>query len=158
MERTGKREMVEKEQPGEIVLVVEAEEDFKNEERRGFEDYTEQPVLSPTIEEAALAPIRAEEKGKRRVEAKENYNTEMLSLLKEMREELKQRDEQLKEELRWRDTHIEEKLKNKEDNLTATLQQRDIKWREELAERDRTLRTEFREREKAFITEQLKRD
>ena len=49
-------------------------------------------MLSPTIEEAAPTPVRAEERGKRRAKVQENYNTEILSLLKEMREEMKQRE------------------------------------------------------------------
>ena len=63
---------MEKEQPRETVLAVEVEEEFENKERGeggvGFEDYTEQPVLSPTIEEASPTLVRAEERGKRRAE------------------------------------------------------------------------------------------
>ena len=102
-------------------VIEEAEEEFENEEMRGFKDYTEQPVLSPTTKEAAPAPIRAGKRGKRRAKEQESCNIELLSLLKKMREEMKQRDEQLKEEVRWRDTHFEEEMKKKEDNLTLVL-------------------------------------
>ena len=68
VERIKKRKTMEKEQSRETVPTVEAEEEFENEERGGIKDYTEQPVLSPTIEEAAPAPVRAEERGKRRAE------------------------------------------------------------------------------------------
>ena len=88
VKRIRKRKMVEKELPRETVPIVEAKEEFENEERRGFEDYTEQPVLSPTTEKAALAPVKAEERGKRRVEEQESCNTELLSLLKEIRKEM----------------------------------------------------------------------
>ena len=85
VERIRKRKMVEKEQPKETVPIVEAEEEFENEENRGFEDYPEQPVLSPTTEEAASAPIRTEERGKGRAVEQESSYSELLSLLKEMR-------------------------------------------------------------------------
>ena len=80
---------MEKEQPRETIPTMEAKEEFENEERGGFEDYPEQPMLSPTTKEAASAPIRAKEKGKRRAEEQESSNSKLLSLLKEMREEMK---------------------------------------------------------------------
>ena len=51
----------------------------------GFEAHFKQPVLSPTTtEEAAPAPIRAEERGKRRATNKESSNFELLTLMKEI--------------------------------------------------------------------------
>ena len=90
-----------------------------------FEDYTEQPTLSPTtIEETKTPPIRTESRRKRIATSEESSNRELLILLKEMRDEMRGKDEQLREDLRWRETHFEEELKKKDDNLTAALQQR----------------------------------
>ena len=63
-----KRKIIEKEQPKETVLIVEAEEEFENEEMGGFEDYTEQSVLSPNAKKTILALVRVEERGQIRVE------------------------------------------------------------------------------------------
>ena len=76
----------------------------------GFEAHLEQPMLSPTIEEAELTHIRAENRGKQRVEVEESINSELLILLKEMKAEIKERDEQNKEELRWRDNHLKDQM------------------------------------------------
>ena len=68
VERIRKRKIVEKEQPMETVLIVEAEEEFENEEMGGFEDYIEKPVLSPNFEETIPSLVRVEERGKRKAE------------------------------------------------------------------------------------------
>ena len=65
-------------------------------------------MLSPTIDKATPAPARAKERGKRRAEVEERSTNELLSLLKEMKNEIRGRDEKLKEELRWRDNHFDE--------------------------------------------------
>ena len=149
---------MDREQPRETVPIVKAEEEFENEERGGFEDYTEQLVLSPTtVEEIAAPPIRNESRGNRKATCEERSNHELLVLLKYMRDGMRSRHEQLKEGLRWREKHFEKELKKKYDNLIAALKQRDSEWIEELAEIDRALRIQLKEREKAFITEQLKR-
>ena len=41
-------------------------------------------------------------------EVEERSTNELLSLLKEMKNEIRGRDEKLKEELRWRDNHFDE--------------------------------------------------
>ena len=52
---------------------MEAEGEFENEEMGVFEDYTEKPVLFPTIVEETAAPlVRTENKGKQGVEAEES--------------------------------------------------------------------------------------
>ena len=56
-------------------------------------------MLSPRDEETMPTQNKVE-KGKKRAEEKESSNSELLSLLTEMREEMKIRDDQLKEELR----------------------------------------------------------
>ena len=53
-------------------------------------------MLFPTTAEETAAPLV-------RTEAEESCSSELLVLMKEMREEMKIRDEQLREELRWRD-------------------------------------------------------
>ena len=50
VERIRKRKRVEKEHLRETAPIVEAKEEFENEEMGGFEDYTEQPVLSSNVE------------------------------------------------------------------------------------------------------------
>ena len=67
-------------------------------------------MLSPTnVEEATSALVRVEERGKRRATSEERGNSELLTLMKEMRE----RDGQIREELRWRETHFDEELKKR---------------------------------------------
>ena len=69
----------------------------------GVEAHYEQPVLSPTtVEEAAPAPVRAEERGKGRATSEKSINSELLPLMKEMKE----RDGEIREEIRWRETHL----------------------------------------------------
>ena len=51
----------------------------------GFEDYSEQPVLSPSVEEIVFAHNRAKI-GTRRAEEQESSNSKMFSPLIEMRE------------------------------------------------------------------------
>ena len=65
VERIGKIKRIE-ERPRKPVPIVEVEDESENEERWGFEDYSEQPVLSPIEDEAAPAHIRGENRGKQR--------------------------------------------------------------------------------------------
>ena len=102
----------------------------------GFDDNLEQPVLSFSVEEMVPTYNRAK-RGKRIVEKQKRNNSELFSLLTEMREEMKIRDEQLKEELRLRDNNQTMEDKNREECLEALLQQKDEEWREELAKRTR---------------------
>ena len=62
-----------------------SEEEANNEEREGFEAYSEQPVLSPTVDQGTPTQTRAEEKGKLRAAIEESNTSEMLALLKEMK-------------------------------------------------------------------------
>ena len=71
-----------------------------------FEDYIKQPVLFPAIVEEITTPlVRTKNRGKERAEAKESSSSELLVLMKEMREEMRIKDEQLREELRLRDNN-----------------------------------------------------
>ena len=90
VERARKRKRADTDFPRDAVPTVE--EEPKNEEMGGFEDYPEQPVLSPSAEET-LSAQNIEERGKRIAEEQDSNNSEMYSLLIEMREEMKRRDE-----------------------------------------------------------------
>ena len=67
-------------------------------------------MLSPNAKEIVPTQNIAE-RGKRRAKEQENNNSEPFSLLTEMREEMKRRDEHNKEELRWRDENLAVKTK-----------------------------------------------
>ena len=63
-------------------------------------------------------------KRKNIAETESSSNSELLALLEEMKEEMKERDEQIREELRWRENHNEDQIKKKENTIATTLQQR----------------------------------
>ena len=60
-------------------------------------------MLSPKAEEDTIPTQSITERGSRTSEGQESSTVAMFSLLIEMREEMKRRDEQFREELRWRD-------------------------------------------------------
>ena len=64
---------------------------------------------SPSVEQ--LFTLKQRGKEKKRATTKESSNSELLAMLKEMKEEMKERDEHIRGELRWRDEHLEEKIK-----------------------------------------------
>ena len=78
-------------------------------------------MVSPTIGQETLAPRRTENRGKQRAENEKINNSKLLSLLQEIRDGIKGRDEQLREEVRWRDNHQDEENKKIENNLTVAL-------------------------------------
>ena len=127
VERARKRKRVASELPREAALA--AKEEPKTEKMEGggggggggFEDYPEELVLSPRDEEEMPAHNRVEREMKRAKEQESNAS-ELLSLLTEMRKDLKRRDEQFREELRWRDETLATKNKRREENLAAVLQ------------------------------------
>ena len=113
-------------------------------ERGGFKANLEHPMLSPTAEHEAPAQTGVEEKGeereneesssaeqlpmlrkkgkgKKRATTEERNNFELLALLKEMKKEIRERDEQIREELKWRDNHLEDKIKKRENSIAAAL-------------------------------------
>ena len=61
--------------------------------RRDFEAYSEQPVLIPTEDQGTPTLTRVEERGKQKVSTKESNTSELLSLLKETKGEMRDRDE-----------------------------------------------------------------
>ena len=74
-------------------------------------------MLFPIADEAAPTSIRAEKKGKQRVETEESNTYELQILMQEMRSEMRGRDEQIRKELKWRDTHFDGQLKKKKRTL-----------------------------------------
>ena len=163
VERIRKRKRATSELKREATLTIE--EELETEEKGGvgggggvFEDYPEQQVLSPRAEENIMPTQNKTERGNMTAKEQESNTLGFFSLLTEMREEMKRRDEQFKEELRWRDETQAVENKRREENLAAVLQQRDEKWREELSQKDKALRVELKEREKAIVQDQLMRD
>ena len=65
-------------------------------------------MLTPTIDQGESTQNKADERGKQRAENDESSHSELLTLMREMKNKMKERDEQLREELRWRDTLMEE--------------------------------------------------
>ena len=59
-------------------------------------------------------------------------NTELMGMLKSMRHEMQERDNQLKIQLQLRDEYMDAKLKRRDQNLEEALKQRDEEWRAEL--------------------------
>ena len=113
-------------------------------EMGGFEAELEQPVFSPITNHGVPAQTRAKErreesdneksssveqlftlkqrsKGKKRATTNDSNNSELLAMLEEMKEELKERDGKIREELRWIDNYLEDQIKKKENTLVATL-------------------------------------
>ena len=78
-------------------------------------------MLSLNAKETIPALVRVEERGKRRAKVQESNNSKLLSLLIEMRDEMRRRDEQFREELRWRDNNQVEENKKREKNLATLL-------------------------------------
>ena len=77
-------------------------------------------MLSPKVKETVPVHNRAE-RGERRAEEQESSNSELFSLLTEMREEMKRRDEKFREELRWRDENLAVENRTREENLVPLL-------------------------------------
>ena len=115
-------------------------------------------MLSHRAEEDTMHAQSKAERGNKTSEEQKSSTSRLFSLLTEMREEMKGRDEQFREELRWRDETLAIENKRIEENLAAVLQQTDEEWREELSKRDKALRVELKEKEKAFVQDQLMRD
>ena len=59
-----------------------------------------------------------------------------MEMLKSMKQEMKERDDQLKLQLQLRDEYMEAKLRRRDQNLEDALKQRDEEWGDELEKRD----------------------
>ena len=57
-------------------------------------------MLFPTADQRTPAPTKVEERGKQRAATEESSTFELLSLLKEMKAEMRERDEKIRERLR----------------------------------------------------------
>ena len=73
-------------------------------------------MLSPRAEEDTTPAQSRAERGSRTAEGQESSTSGLFSLLTEMREEMKMRDEQFREELRWRDEAMV--IENKKEKKT----------------------------------------
>ena len=78
-------------------------------------------MLTSTADQGALAQTGAEKRGKKKIVIDESNISELLALLKEMKEEMREIDEQIREELRWRDNHLEDQIKKRENTQAATV-------------------------------------
>ena len=78
-------------------------------------------MLSPIADQGTPIPTRVEERGKHKATPKESSTSKRLSLLKEIKEEMGERDEQMREELRLRDNHHEDKIKKRDNTLATAL-------------------------------------
>ena len=84
-------------------------------------------MLSLKAKEDTLPTQSRAERGSMTAEGQESSTSGILSLLIEMREEIKRRDEQFREEIRWRDEAMTIENKKREGNLTTKFQQRNEK-------------------------------
>ena len=80
-------------------------------------------------------------------------NTELMELLKSMKQEMKERDDKLEIQLQLRDEYMDEELKRRDQNLENALKQRYEEWRAKLEKRDTKWRIVIRDREVAFWIE-----
>ena len=60
-----------------------------------------------------LFTLKQMSKGKKRATTEDSSNSELLAMLTEMKEELKERDGKIREELRLRDKYLEDQIKKK---------------------------------------------
>ena len=63
-------------------------------------------------------------------------NAELIEVLKSMKQEVKERDNQLKLQLQLRDEYMEAELRRRDQNLEDALKKRDEEWRAELEKMD----------------------
>ena len=87
----------------------------------GAEDRREESDNKRSSSAMQLPSMKQRGKGKRRATNKESSNSKLLTLVKEINEEIRERDEHIREELRWRDNHLEDQIKKRENLLTTAL-------------------------------------
>ena len=63
-------------------------------------------------------------------------NIELMEMLKSMKQEMKERDNQLKIQLQLRDEYLDAELRRRDQNIEDALKQRNEEWRAELEKRD----------------------
>ena len=92
-------------------------------EERGSERENEE---SSSVEQFPALKQRGKEK--KRAPTKDRNKLELLAMLKEMKEEMKESDEKIKEEIRWRDKNMEDHINEREATLAAYIKYRDEEW------------------------------
>ena len=85
-------------------------------------------------------------------------NSEVLEILKSMKQELEEKDSQLKLQLQLRDEYMEVELKRRDQYMEEALKQRDEEWKSIWERREHELSEELRAREDAFLSYYLRRD
>ena len=85
-------------------------------------------------------------------------NSVVLEMLKAMRQEIQERDNQLKFQLQLRDEYMDAELKMRDHNLEEALKHRDEEWKSRWELREQELSEELKAREDAFLSYQLRRD
>ena len=63
-------------------------------------------------------------------------NVELMEVLKSMKHEMKERDNQLMLQLQLKDEYMEAELRRRDQNIEDALKKRDEEWRAELEKRD----------------------
>ena len=85
-------------------------------------------------------------------------NIELMEMLKAMRQEMQERDNQLKVQLQLRDEYMDAELKIRYQNPEEALRLRDEEWKSRWEIRKQELSEELKAREDAFLSDQLRRD
>ena len=77
-------------------------------------------------------------------------NEELMEVLKSLKQEMKERDNQLRLQLQLRDGYLEAELKRRDQNLEDALRKRDEEWRDELEKRDKYWLNSMRHMKQSF--------
>ena len=85
-------------------------------------------------------------------------NATVLEMLKAMRQEMQERDNQLKVQLQLKDEYMDVELKKRDQNLEEALKQRDEELKSRWELREQEMSEELKAREDAFHSNQLRRD
>ena len=72
-------------------------------------------------------------------------NAELMDMLKSMRHEMRERDNQLKIQLQLRDEYMDAELKRRDHNLEEALRLRDKEWKSRWETRERELSEDSRQ-------------
>ena len=121
----------------------EKKTETEEEERDGRENELVQ-LESPAQEwQGNLSPIRnvsldVREIHQEAAESSRNQsnNTELMEMLKVIRQEMQERDRRLKVQLQLRDEYMDTKLRRRDQNLEIALKQRDEEWRDKIDRRE----------------------
>ena len=84
--------------------------------------------LSPDVREYNQDPSRSLRQ--------QSSNSNIMDMLRRMKQGMQERDQQLKLQLQLRDEYMDVELKRRDQNLEDALKQRDEEWKKEIEERD----------------------